>query len=169
MPSSILLFSLSPRGLPSCRNQPNQTLFPISGLDLEWLPSCPHPLPPFSLPFAGRPSHCHLQLDSCIHVHSGLRDCFPVMGGQKVKPMSSLFFYYYMRLVSYDYPPGDCENEPLIRQAQISVLLCKILLGFLELCLDEIFSNPINFNRWNVCLLHAFSILKPLSSGLNVP
>lgn len=34
----------------------------------------------------------------------------------------------------------------MIRLAQISVLLCKILLGFVELCLDKIFSNPINFN-----------------------
>lgn len=32
----------------------------------------------------------------------------------------------------------------MICLAQISVLLGKILLGFLELCLDKIFPNPIN-------------------------
>lgn len=44
-------------------------------------------------PFAGDPSYCQLQLDSCTHHDAGLveMDYFPVTG-QKVKPMAPCHF-----------------------------------------------------------------------------
>lgn len=58
--------------------------------------------------------------------------------------------------------------SPVICLAQISVLLGKILLGFLELCLDKIFPNPINSIDEMFVSLYSFSVLKPLSSGLEM-
>lgn len=65
-------------------------LFPKSGL--KPTACCPYP-------FAGDPAYCQLQLDSCVHVLSALveMDYFPVTG-HKVKPMSSLAFYYCMKI-----------------------------------------------------------------------